>query len=47
MTNRTYMTFVLDRLGGKAVRIRHCPATVKRNETGYCHCLDRGGKAPA
>jgi len=26
------MTYFLDRSAGKAVRIRHCPATVKRNE---------------
>jgi len=25
----------LDRQAGKAVRSRHCPATVMRNETGH------------
>ena len=34
------MTYFLGRSAGKAVRIRHCPATVKRNETGYGHCLN-------
>jgi hypothetical protein len=36
----------LDHQAGKAVRSRHCPATVMRNETGN-KPLPNGGKAPA
>lgn len=36
----------LDHRAGKAMRSRHCPATVMRNETGN-KPLPNGGKAPA
>ena len=39
--------YILGRRVGKAVRSRHCPATVRRNEAGIVPLPVKGGKAPA
>ena len=45
--SRSLLFASLDRRAGKAVRSRHCPATVMRNETGIVPPPVKGGKAPA